>query len=595
MLHRSRPFALIALAALAAAAAAADETPKAPADFPGLKFRLLGPFVGGRTTRVQGLAGDPFTYYASTASGGVWKSTDGGQQWKPIFDDMEISSIGSIAVAPSDPTVIYVGSGEANIRGNVAAGNGIYKSTDAGKTWTHVWKQEGQIGTMVVHPKNADIAYAAVLGHAFGPNPERGVYRTVDGGKTWLQVLKKDADTGASDVCIDPNNPRILFAGLWQARRKPWDLVSGGPGSGFYSSRDGGDTWKELGKDAGMPEGIKGKIGCAIAPSDGQRVYALIEAENGGLYRSDDGGEHFSLANAHRSLRQRAWYYTTLTIDPRNADIVWFPQVPLLRTIDGGRTLQGVRAPHGDFHDAWIDPLNSNRVIVAHDGGVGITTDFGKTWLNPPLPLGQLYHVGVDNAVPYHVHGAMQDIGTAWGPSQLPQERRHRNGEWSALRRRRRGRPHRSTPDNPNIVYAGEYLGYFTRYDHRPARLETCRPLPRTGRATAAATSSTASSGPRPSHSRPTIRTSIYHGGEVIFRSSDGGQTWTIISADLTRNDKTKQQWAGGPITGDNTGVENYGTIFAIAESPLRKGVDLGGRTTVSCTSPRTAESRGPT
>ncbi|MEO5762466.1 MAG: hypothetical protein ABIR28_09160, partial [Vicinamibacteria bacterium] len=243
MPQRSHVFAALALLCLGLAVNAEDAK-KPPLDFPGLKYRLIGPFVGGRAARATGIAGDPFTYYVATAAGGVWKSTDGGIQWKAIFDEMEISSIGSIAVAPSDPNVIYVGSGEANPRGNVAAGNGIYKSTDAGKTWTHVWKQEGQIGTMVVHPKNSDIAFAAVLGHAFGPNPQRGVYRTTDGGKTWQQVLKKDSETGASDVCMDPSNPRILFAGLWQMRRKPWDLVDGGPGSGFYASRDGGDTWK---------------------------------------------------------------------------------------------------------------------------------------------------------------------------------------------------------------------------------------------------------------------------------------------------------------------------------------------------------------
>ncbi|MFN7625129.1 MAG: glycosyl hydrolase, partial [Acidobacteriota bacterium] len=281
----------------------------APAEeLKGLKYRLVGPAWGGRITRVSGVAGTPI-FYAATAGGGVWKSSDHGVTWQSIWDDQGISSIGSIAVAPSDPNVIYVGSGEANIRGNVAAGNGIYKSVDAGKTWQHVWKQEGQIGTMVVHPTNPEIAFAAVLGHAFGPNPERGVYRTTDGGKTWQQVLKKDDQTGASDVAIDPSNPNIVFAGLWQARRYPWDLQSGGPGSGLYASRDGGATWKQL-KEKGLPEGIWGKVGIAVAPSESRRVYVLIEAEKGGLFRSDDGGENWQLINPSRALRQRAWYYT---------------------------------------------------------------------------------------------------------------------------------------------------------------------------------------------------------------------------------------------------------------------------------------------
>ncbi len=575
MQTRPRLFALISVLAVTFGAAA-EEPNKPPVDFPGLKFRLVGPFVGGRAARVQGIAGDPFTYYAATASGGVWKSTDGGAKWKPIFDEMEISSIGSIAVAPSDPNVIYVGSGEANIRGNVAAGNGIYKSTDAGQTWTHVWKQEGQIGTMVVHPKNPDVAYAAVLGHAFGPNPERGVYRTVDGGKTWQQVLKKDADTGASDVCMDPNNPRILFAGLWQARRKPWDLVSGGPGSGLYASRDGGDSWKEMGEDEGIPKGIKGKIGCAVAPSDGQRVYALIEAEKGGLFRSDDRGKSFSLANAHRSLQQRAWYYSTLTIDPTNADIVWFPQVPLLRTIDGGKTIQSVQAHHGDLHDAWIDPKSPSRMITAHDGGVSVSTDGGKTWFTPELPIAQFYHVATDTSVPYRVHGAMQDMGTASGPSNSLKSGGIGAGEWFDVGGGEAGHT-QSEPGNPDIVYAGEYLGIFTQFDHRTGQARNTSAYPENGSGHGPADLQHRFQWTAPILVSPHDPKTTYHAAEVIFKTQDGGQTWTTISGDLTRNDKTKQQWAGGPITGDNTGVEYFGTVFALAESPLKAGVIWSG------------------
>ncbi len=569
-------FSALALGAATAAFALADEAKKPPLDFPGLKYRLVGPFVGGRASRASGVPGDPLTYYVATASGGVWKSVDGGIVWKPIFDDVEISSIGSIAVAPSEPSVIYVGSGEANIRGNVAAGNGIYKSTDAGKTWTHVWKPEGQIGKMVVHPRNPDIAFAAVLGHAFGPNPERGVYRTVNGGTTWQQVLKKDADTGASDVCMDPSNPRILFAGLWQVRRKPWDLVSGGPGSGLYASRDGGDTWKELGKDEGMPEGIKGRIGCAIAPSDGQRVYALIEAEKGGLYRSDDGGDSFSLKNPHRSLRQRAWYYSTLTIDPTNADIVWFPEVPLLRTIDGGKTIQSVRAHHGDFHDAWIDPTNPSRMIVAHDGGVSVSTDSGKSWHTPELPIAQFYHVATDTSVPYRVHGAMQDMGTASGPSNSLKSRGISKGEWFEVGGGEAGHT-QSEPGNPDIVYAGEYLGIFTQFDRKTSQARNVSAFPENGSGHGASDFKHRFQWTAPILISPHDPKTVYHGAEVIFKTRDGGQTWAPISGDLTRNDKTKQQWAGGPITGDNTGVEFFGTVFAIAESPLKAGVIWSG------------------
>ncbi|MFP5286588.1 MAG: WD40/YVTN/BNR-like repeat-containing protein, partial [Thermoanaerobaculia bacterium] len=317
-------FLLLAASSLAAAPASSPAGLQDPPELGSLKYRLIGPAWGGRVSRVTGVPGDPWVYYTATASGGVWKSEDGGIVWKPVFDEQPVSSMGSIAVAPSDPNVVYAGSGEGNIRGNVGAGNGIYKSTDAGKTWAHVWKQEGQIGTMVVHPRNPDIAFAAVLGHAFGPNPERGVYRTTDGGRTWHQVLKENPDTGASDVALDPSNPNIVFAGMWQARRLPWELTSGGPGSGLWVSRDGGDTWKPL-AGKGLPEGIWGKVGVAVAPSDGRRVYALIEAEKGGHFRSDDGGETWSLATGDRRLRQRAWYYTTLTVSPVNPDEVWAP------------------------------------------------------------------------------------------------------------------------------------------------------------------------------------------------------------------------------------------------------------------------------
>ena len=320
-----------------------SERVESPKELKALKYRSIGPAAGGRVSRAAGVPGNPLIYYAATASGGVWMSTDGGTTWKSIFDDQPVSSIGSIAVAPSDPNVIYVGSGEANIRGNVAAGNGIYKSTDAGKTWTHVWEQEGQIGTMVVHPKNPDIAFAAVLGHAFGPNPERGVYRTTDGGKTWQQVLKKDADTGASDVAIDPSNPypssspasgrRGGFRGTSQ---------SGGPGSGLYVSRDGGDTWKQL-TGHGLPDGIWGKVGVAVAPSDGQRVYALIEAEKGGLFRSDDGGESWELVNPSHALRQRAWYYIDAHRQPAQPGRRLVSAGADAPQIDGGKTIEYVK------------------------------------------------------------------------------------------------------------------------------------------------------------------------------------------------------------------------------------------------------------
>jgi photosystem II stability/assembly factor-like uncharacterized protein len=554
-----------------AAPSAADDK----SEFKALMYRLIGPAAGGRVSRVAGIPGDPTTYYAATASGGVWKSTDAGASWKSIFDDQPISSIGSIAVAASDPNVVYVGSGEANIRGNVAAGNGIYKSTDGGKSWTHVWKQEGQIGTMVVHPSNSDVAYAAVLGHAFGPNPERGVYRTRNGGRTWEQVLKKDVDTGASDVALDPSNPSIVFAGFWQARRMPWDLVSGGAGSGLHVSRDGGDTWKQL-SGGGLPEGIWGKVGVAVAPSDGRRVYALIEAEQGGLFRSNDGGEAWERINASRSLRQRAWYYTTLTVNPQNADDVWVPQVPMLRSIDGGRTVKTVKGiHHGDHHDVWIDPKNPKRIISANDGGVDISTNGGETWYAPPLPISQFYHVSVDTRTPYHVAGAMQDLGTAQGPS-MSFSGHIALDEWHGVGGGEAGHVVSDWKD-PNVVYAGEYLGIITRYDHRTGEARNVSAWPENPSGHGGEDMRYRFQWTAPIAASPHDSKVIYHGAQVVLRTVNGGQSWDAISGDLTRNDKSKQKWSGGPITGDNTGVETYGTVFAIAESPREAGVIWAG------------------
>src|SRR2546427_7588622 len=547
-----------------------EKPSKGPEELKGLKFRLVGPAAGGRVSRVAGVPGNPLVYYAASASGGVWKSEDGGVEWKPIFDDQDDASTGSIAVAPSNPGVVYVGAGEANIRGNVAAGHGIYKSTDGGKTWTHVLKQEGQIGTMIVHPQNPDVAFAAVLGHAFGPNAERGVYRTRDGGRTWQQVLKKDADTGSSDVCMDPSNPNVLLAGLWQARRRPWEMTSGGPGGGLYVSRDGGDTWKQL-TGHGLPGGIWGKVGCAIAPSDERRVYALIEAEKGGLFRSNDGGESWELASDHHALRQRAWYYSTLTVDPTNPDVVWFPQVPLLRTLDGGRTIKQVKgAHHGDHHDSWIDPKNPKRVIGGNDGGVDLSWDGGETWYAPPLPIGQFYHVAADASVPYRVSGAMPDLGTASCPSNSLSSGGITNGDCHDVGGGEAGFT-APDPSDPDVVYAGEYFGIITRYDQRTGMARNVSIYPENWSGHGAGDNRYRFQWTAPILVSPHDPKVVYHGANVLFRTTDGGESWSAISPDLTRNDKTKQKWSGGPITGDNTGVEVYDTIFVIAESPAQK------------------------
>jgi photosystem II stability/assembly factor-like uncharacterized protein len=559
-----------------AAPSAAAATTEPPDPFKGLKYRLVGPYWGGRVSRVAGVAADAATYYAATASGGVWKSTNGGLSWKPIFDDQPISSIGSIAVAPSDPNVVYVGSGEANIRGNVAAGNGIYRSTDAGKTWAHVWKQEGQIGALAVHPRAADVAYAAVLGHAFGPNPERGVYRTRDGGKTWQQVLRVNDSTGASDVALDPSNPGIVFAGFWETRRSPWSLTSGGPGSGLWISKDGGDTWKQL-TGSGLPGGIWGKVGVAVAPSDGRRVYALIEADSGGLFRSDDGGDSWTRISASRTVRQRPWYYSTITVHPTKPDEAWFPNVPMVKTIDGGKTLSFVDGiPHGDHHDVWFDPANPKRMIVGNDGGVAVTIDGGETWHGARLPIGQCYHIAADNRTPYHVACALQDLGTAQGPSNSLKWGGIEPGDWHGVGGGEAGHIV-SKLDDPDVVFAGEYLGIFTRYDHRTGDARNVAVYPENPSGHGAEDAKYRFQWTAPIAPSPHDPSVVYHAGNVLFRTSDGGATWTPISPDLTRNDKARQKWSGGPITGDNTGVEFYGTIFAVAESPLAKGLIWAG------------------
>jgi photosystem II stability/assembly factor-like uncharacterized protein len=581
-------FAVLGVLALLAGTVPAAENKSTPPEFKHLKYRNIGPSAGGRICRVVGVPGDPLVYYTATASGGIWKSADAGLTWQPLFDQQPDASIGSIAVAPSNPNLIYAGAGEANIRGNVVVGHGIYKSTDAGKNWKPVWKQEGQIGTMVVHPTNPDIAFAAVLGHAFGPNPERGVYRTTDGGKSWHKVLYKDPDTGASDVCLDPSNPQIVYAGLWQARRQPWALTSGGPGSGLYVSRDGGDSWKQLGGGGkteaveegpgkGLPTGIWGKIGVAVAPSDGRRVYALIEAEKGGLFRSDDGGENWRLVNSGANLRQRAWYYTTLTIDPKNADVVWCPQVSLLKSIDGGRTFQSVFGPHhGDHHDLWIDPANPHRMINGNDGGIDISTNGGESWTSPPLPISQFYHVAADNRTPYHVSGAMQDLGTTSGPSNSLAFGGIGPGDWYNVGGGEAGFT-APDPSDPNIVYAGEYGGYISRYDHRTRELINVSIYPFSAVGRGGAELRHRFQWTAPLFVSPHDAKTIYHAANVLFKSPDRGMHWTAISPDLTRNDKSKEQWTGGPITGDNTGAEIYCTIFAIAESPRQKDLLWAG------------------
>ncbi|MEY2551931.1 MAG: hypothetical protein QOG12_2075, partial [Verrucomicrobiota bacterium] len=378
-------FLFLLLCAFSARAADPSATPTAPGAideklFRGMQWRQVGPFRGGRALAIEGIPNEPGVYYFGAVAGGVWKTTDGGANWAPLFDKESISSVGAIAVAPSDHNIVYVGTGEAAVRGNISYGTGVYRSVDAGKTWKNVGlKDTRHIGALIVDPKNPDIVLVAALGHIFGPNPERGIFRTTDGGKTWTKVLSKDQDTGGIDVVFDPQNSNVVYAALWQARRQPWYFSSGGPGSGLYRSQDGGATWKRL-EGNGLPEGILGRIGVTVSGADSNRVYAIIEAKEGGLFRSDDGGEKWTRVNEDGRFRQRAWYFSKVYADPKAADTVYILNTGLFRSVDGGKSFNLLPARHGDHHGLWIDPLNPQRLANANDGGAAVSTDGGKTW-----------------------------------------------------------------------------------------------------------------------------------------------------------------------------------------------------------------------
>lgn len=539
--------------------------------FKGMKYRLIGPFRGGRSLTASGVPGDPTTYYFGATGGGVWKSSDSGMTWSPVFDKESASSIGSLAVAPTDPNVVYVGTGEGCIRGNAAQGDGVYKTVDGGKTWKNIGLQDSRaIGKVIVDPKNADIVFVAALGHPFGPNSERGIFRTTDGGKSWQKVLYKDENSGGIDVAFDPHNSHILFAALWEARRTPWGLSSGGAGSGLYRSNDGGSTWKLL-QEHGLPNGPYGRIGVAVA-ANSDRVYALIEAQEGGLYRSDDAGETWQLVNNSRSLWQRSWYYMHITADPQDASTVYVADVDFYRSTDAGRTFNKVKAPHGDNHGLWIDPKNNNRMIVSNDGGVTISVDGGKTWSREDnQPTGQFYHVITDNRSPYYVYGSQQDSGSVAIAS------RSDNGyidfpDWYSVGGGEAGYIAPYPPD-PNIVYAGEYQGVITRFDKRDGEVKNIGEQPEISDGGGAAILEHRFQWTAPILISPHDPNVLYHGGERLFRTTDGGMHWDAISPDLTRNDKSKQQVSGGPIDKDDSGTEYYDTIFAIAESPRVQGV----------------------
>jgi len=541
--------------------------------FKGMKYRLIGPFRGGRSLTAAGIPGDPTTYYFGATGGGVWKSTDGAMTWSSVFDKEGTSAIGSIAVANSNHNIVYVGTGEACIRGNISHGDGVYKTLDGGKNWKNVGLKDSRaIGKVIVNPTNPDIVFVAALGHPYGPNIERGIFRTTDGGKTWDKVLYKDENTGGVDVAFDPHNPNTIFAALWQARRTSWSMTSGGPGSGLYRSTDGGTTWKHL-EEHGLPKGPYGKIGVAVA-ANSDRVYALIEAHNpdGGLYRSDDGGESWELVNASHSLWQRPWYYMHVIADPRDENVLYIMDVDAYKSTDGGHLFNKVRVPHGDNHGLWIDPLNTRRMIASNDGGVTVTLDGGKNWTpQDNQPTAQFYHVITDAATPYRVYGAQQDSGTVAIISRSDDGSISQN-DWYDVGGGEAGYIAPYPPD-PNIVYAADYQGNITRYDRHIGQVKEITEQPELSDAHGAANLEHRFQWTAPVMISPHDPNTLYHGGEVLFKTTDGGVHWQPISPDLTRNDKEKQKVSGGDITLDDSGTEYYDTIFALAESPITKGL----------------------
>ena len=566
-----------------------------------LAWRYIGP-EGNRTDAVAGVPGDPLIYYVGAASGGIWKTTDGGLTWDPIFDDQPVASIGALAVAPSDPNIVWAGTGEAFIRSHISVGEGIFKSTDAGKTWTRVGLEKtGRIARVVIDPANPNIVLACALGHAYGPQAERGVFRTTDGGRTWDRALFVDENTGCSDLAIDPANPRILFAGMWQLEIHTWGRESGGPGSGLFTSRDGGATWTRL-TGRGLPTRPVGKVAVAIARTNPGRVYALIETgdgvpwngkdtDTGQLWRSEDGGSNWRMVNADRNAMGRAHYYSRMAVATDNENETYFLTASYSRSIDAGETLaeqNGLASPGGDNHDIWIDPGNANRMAVANDMGVSISVNRGRTWNRIRLPIAQMYHVTVDNQIPYYVYGNKQDGPSYRGPSNSRlDEGGGRGGRGGIIPRSMwhtvgGGESGWATPDpvDPNIIWSsasgsGSVGGIVVRYEEnrRLARNVEVWPDNSNGRP---ADLKYRFIWNAPLAISPHDRTRIYVGSQHVHQTTDGGQSWQEISPDLSLNDKSRQQLSGG-LTPDNIGVEYGGTIYAITDSPKQAGVIWAG------------------
>lgn len=548
-----------------------------PKLFSALKWRNIGPFRGGRSLATTGVASDPNVYYFGATGGGIWKTTDGGDSWFNVSDGfLNTSSVGAIAVSQSDPNVIYAGMGECDIRGNISYGDGMYKSDDAGKSWKHIGlKETFAIGKIAIHPQNPDLVYCAAMGRVFGSNSERGIFRSKDGGNKWEKILFKNDSTGAIDIQIDPHNSRILYAALYQAHRNAYEMESGGAGSGLWKSTDGGDSWKELTQNSGMPKGLIGKIRIAPSPAKRDRIWAMVENENGGVFRSDDAGKTWSRINEDRNLRQRAWYFSHIVADPKSENVVYVLNVGFHKSMDGGRTFQGMGSMHGDHHDLWIAPDNPIRFILADDGGASVTNNGGKNWTELDLPTAQFYHVTLDYGFPYRIYGDQQDNSSVGILSRTIGWSIDKN-DWFPAAGGESGYL-AVDPLNNDIIYGGNYGGYMTKLNRKTEQEQEVSVYPDNPVGSGAENHKYRFQWTYPIVFSPNNPKILYACGNCAFRSSDGGMSWEKISPDLTTNDKSKQKPSGGMITKDNTGVETYCTIFTFAESPAEAGVLWSG------------------
>jgi photosystem II stability/assembly factor-like uncharacterized protein len=548
-----------------------------PAHFDELEYRMIGPYRGGRSTAVTGVPSKPSTYFMGTTGGGVWKTTNDGQDWYNISDgDFEVASIGGIDVASSDPNVIYVGTGTACLRGNIQTGRGVYKSTDGGASWSLVGLEEtGIIGDVVVHPTDSDVAYVAAVGQAFGDNPQRGVFRTTDGGENWERVLHISDSTGVVDIALNPNNPRELYAGAWTAQRKPWTMVSGSREGGIFKSTDGGDNWQRL--SGGLPQGLVGKTSVAVSPADPSRVWALVEAPQpkGGLYRSDDHGQTWTHINDNRRHLQRSWYYTHLYADPKDENTVYSLNVQFLKSVDGGKSFEAKGVPHGDVHDLWLNPNNPDRMVVANDGGAQVTVDGADTWSTYfNQPTAEMYSVTVDDEFPYRVYGPQQDNSTIRLPARSGGV--HPKSNWTSVGGCETG-PVALHPDRPHLVYSGCYGGHLSRWNEETGQSRNVMVYPQLQLGQAPRTLRERFQWNAPIEVSPHDPDKVYHASHRIWRTNDGGMTWTRISDDLTTDTDTHQDYAGEPTTKDNTGVEVFNTVFSLQESPHSAGTLWAG------------------